>query len=206
MKQYPTIPGFFKCPNKEINIYAFDKIDGSNIRVEWNKKKGFHKFGTRKRLLDERNELLGGAINLFEVQYKYNLDNLFKSMKLTKAIAFFEVWGLDSFAGRHDNGLKYITLLDISIDKKGILEPKEFIKLPKHIYTPKLLYIGKINQDFIDSVKNGTLDGMTYEGVVCKGSYVSPGLPYMCKIKNKAWINKLKDYCGDNIDLFNELI
>lgn len=50
MKQYPSIPsGIIK--NK--SFFCFQKIDGSNIRVEWTKKNGLYKFGTRRRLLDE---------------------------------------------------------------------------------------------------------------------------------------------------------
>ena len=44
MKQYPTIPKTIQS----IDIIAFDKLDGSNIRAEWNPKKGFYKFGSRK--------------------------------------------------------------------------------------------------------------------------------------------------------------
>jgi hypothetical protein len=43
MKTYPSI-------SRDIvgqPIYAFDKLDGSNIRAEWSKKNGFHKFGSR---------------------------------------------------------------------------------------------------------------------------------------------------------------
>jgi hypothetical protein len=40
MKEYPSI-------DREIRfgepIYAFDKLDGSNIRAEWNKKRKFWK-------------------------------------------------------------------------------------------------------------------------------------------------------------------
>jgi len=40
MLEYPTI----KKEVINIPIYAFDKIDGSNIRVEWGPKNGFYKF------------------------------------------------------------------------------------------------------------------------------------------------------------------
>jgi len=44
MKSYPSIPG--KHTNG-IPLTVFDKLDGSNIRAEWSKKRGFYKFGTR---------------------------------------------------------------------------------------------------------------------------------------------------------------
>jgi len=47
---------------------------------------------------------------------------------------------------------------------------------------------------------------MTFEGVVCKGQkYIYPGTPLMFKVKNKAWIEKLKIKCDGNITLFNQL-
>ena len=52
MKQYPSISG--KLVNTK--IYAFDKLDGSNIRGTWSKKRGFYKFGTRTQMLDENYE------------------------------------------------------------------------------------------------------------------------------------------------------
>ena len=52
MKQYETIPyyGDYLGPD----IIAFDKIDGSNLRFEWSRKRGFYKFGTRKMISPKR--------------------------------------------------------------------------------------------------------------------------------------------------------
>ena len=47
MKQYPSISHDIRS----VQAYAFDKLDGSNIRAEWHPKKGFWKFGSRTRLL-----------------------------------------------------------------------------------------------------------------------------------------------------------
>jgi hypothetical protein len=48
MKQYPEIlhysRGHFGEP-----VIAFEKLDGSNIRLEWQRKRGFFKFGRWKR-------------------------------------------------------------------------------------------------------------------------------------------------------------
>lgn len=46
MKQYPHI----EYANKNLGdkIWAFNKYDGSNIRLEWSQKRGFYKFGTKK--------------------------------------------------------------------------------------------------------------------------------------------------------------
>ena len=44
MKEYPKIPNSKDFPLGQ--CITFEKYDGSNIRAEWTKKKGFHKFGT----------------------------------------------------------------------------------------------------------------------------------------------------------------
>ena len=61
MKSYPTIPR----QNRRLNYaYVFDKLDGSNIRAEWNPKKGFYKFGSRTRLLGTDQEFIAEAQEL----------------------------------------------------------------------------------------------------------------------------------------------
>ena len=51
MKQYPKILYFDQAPINE-QCYAFDKIDGSNFRAEWSKKRGWYKFGTRNTMIN----------------------------------------------------------------------------------------------------------------------------------------------------------
>ena len=43
MKGYPSIP---REVQHSLNVYAFDKLDGSQIRAEWTQKNGFFKFGS----------------------------------------------------------------------------------------------------------------------------------------------------------------
>lgn len=62
MKHYPTIP---KTVIHDVDVHVFDKLDGSNIRAEWNPKKGFYKFGSRKQLIDE-DTFLGKSIDLIK--------------------------------------------------------------------------------------------------------------------------------------------
>lgn len=189
MKQYPSISNEI-VKNKP--IYAFDKLDGSNIRAEWSKKRGFYKFGARKRLLDPKEPILGKAVELILEKYSEDLTQCFKKYKQQKAVCFFEFWGPNSFAGFHASDDQHtVTLFDISF-QKGILEPKEFLNKFGHLDTPELLYQGKVNQEFIDSVRGSFLEGMTHEGVVCKGKYTQPGNPLMFKIKSKSWLTKLK--------------
>jgi hypothetical protein len=195
MKTYPSIT---KDIAKE-KIYAFDKLDGSNIRVEWSKKNGFHKFGTRKRLLDKNEPILGRSVDLFLNKYSEDLSRIFIENKWTNTISFFEFFGPTSFAGVHnEDEIQDVVLFDVGVEKKGLIEPSLFLKIFKDIQHADLLYYGNPNSEFVDSVKNGTLEGMTLEGVVCKGKYKSPGLPLMFKIKNEAWISKLRDLYKDD--------
>lgn len=206
MKRYPKIFGQINATH---DIYAFDKLDGSNIRVEWTRKKGFVKWGTRKQLLSSEQGILTTAIEKINNKYLEDLTNIFKKQRYEKAVCFMEFVGPNSFAGSHHDAPKDIDviLFDISPHKKGMLPANEFLKLCKNLHTPDVLYHGKANARLIEQVENGTLPGMTFEGVVCKGPYVrKTGMPIIFKIKNRAWIDKLKIYCGDDEKLFENLI
>ena len=123
------------------------------------------------------------------------------SMNLTlqrwdRVVAFFEFWGLNSFAGHHVDEQHAVTLFDISVHRKGLLEPRTFIKLFEPLGIPRVLHVGNFNRELQKEVEQGTLEGMTFEGVVAKGSYVSPGRPLMFKWKSKAWLDRLRADCA----------
>jgi len=205
MKQYPSIDRNLR---KDTYIYAFDKLDGSNIRAEWNSKKGFYKFGTRTQLMDENTKPFGQAISLIKEKYEEWLGVVFKENKWRDAICFFEFHGPNSAFGAHvEEDKKDVILIDVNPFKKGILEPKEFIKLFGNLGTPKVLFEGFITPEFVDAVKDGTLKDMTCEGVVCKGaSDTNAQMPIMFKIKSRLWLEKLKNYCNGNETLYNKLV
>lgn len=194
MKEYPSI-------NKIIaneNIIAFDKLDGSNIRAEWNRKNGFYKFGTRRRLLDANEPILGKAIELFNNKYADVLDKEFKKAQYNKVTVYFEFFGKNSFAGFHEEDDDFdVVLFDIFVEKKGFIPPNDFIKTYAKYGIPNVLYEGKANNDFVRDVKNGILEDMTFEGVVCKGGVDKHGRVKMFKIKNNEWLSKLKDKFPD---------
>jgi len=202
MKEYPSIQ---RAPSN-VPIYAFDKLDGSNVRAEWTAKSGINKFGTRSRLLGEDEPIFGKAPEIIRTKYEKDLDKAFKKQRWRKVICFFEFYGPNSFCGWHDSKDTFdVTLFDVYVDSGGLLEPRDFIKYLGHLDIAALLYRGNANSDFIKSVRSGTLENMTFEGVVCKGKYVSPGLPLMFKIKSDAWLKRLKDRCKGDEKLFNEL-
>lgn len=204
MKHYPSIT---KDVRQDIYIYAFDKLDGSNIRAEWNIKKGFYKFGSKNDLIDEKTMPFGRAIPILKEKYEEDLTLVFKEQKWRDALCFFEFHGAESFAGTHNFKEKMdITLIDVNPYKRGIMMPTEFIKFFGHLDIPKVCYEGHVTTELFDKVKQSTLKGMTYEGVVCKGiNDKATKMPIMFKIKSKAWLEKLKDYCKDDQKLFERL-
>lgn len=196
MEIYPSIN------NIVINapIFAFDKLDGSNIRAEWTRKNGFAKFGTRRRLLDPQEEVLGEAVGLILDNYAEELERIFRKKRLMKATAFFEFYGANSFAGVHlPDEPHEVRLIEVHHYKEGIISPQEFLKdYASRLPSAQLLYEGKANQQFVDAVHNGELEGMTFEGVVCKGGIDKRNRRIMFKVKNRAWLQKLREvYRGD---------
>jgi hypothetical protein len=202
MKTYPSIEHAIKS---NLEIFAFDKLDGSNIRAEWNKKRGFYKFGTRQFLLDRNHPILGESVDLIIDKYGKQLDQIFNEQKYQSAIAFFEFHGPNSFAGYHQKEQHDVTLFDVAPYKKGILMPADFLKLFGGLDHAKLLYRGACTPEFIQKVRLGTLDSMTFEGVICKAPNGKTPMPLMFKIKNRAWVEKLRTICK-NEEQFNLLV
>lgn len=205
MKQYPSI---IQKEIANVDVYAFDKLDGSNIRAEFTRKNGFIKFGSRHQMLDDQSgTILRHAIPLIKNKYTESFGKIIQDFgSNTKSIVgFFEFFGPNSFAGFHtENDLEKfdVVLFDIDAFKIGLLPPQEFLQVTKNVETAKLLYTGKPNQNFIDSVKNQQLEGMTFEGVVCKSRPLKKERqPLMFKIKSKAWIDKLKKEKTDQFDI-----
>lgn len=207
MKSYPSITADTDVlTNKGQHIYAFDKLDGSQIRAEWSKQKRWHKFATRKHLIDSTDPVFGYAPTLVSQKYGESLEKVFLEQGWPRVVCFFEFFGKSSFAGQHYKEEKQdVVLFDVSPINVGLLNPSKFIELFGHLDIPKVLYQGDVNDAFLSSVRNGTLPGMTFEGVVCKtdGHKQNTGLSF--KVKNRAWLEKLKTKCGENEELFKTL-
>jgi hypothetical protein len=205
MIQYPEIQSKIIRTGK---FYVFQKLDGSNIRAEWSKKHGFYKFGTRKQLLDESypHPFLGEAPGLIKNKYENDITNILIKNKIDRGTFFFEFYGKNSFAGYHYEEEHTVTLFDVSLYKVGYLLPKEYLELFGGLDIAKIILIGNVNDDIVKEVRDGILEGMTYEGVVCKAKNPKKGLPpIMFKIKNKEWYDKVLCRCNGDEKLFKEI-
>ncbi len=191
MKQYPSIS---KKTLQGLKVIAFEKLDGSNIRVEWSLKSGLTKFGSRKRLLDETSPIIGEAVTLIKTQEE-ELANVMKRCGYKEALFYFEFLGDNSFAGQHVKESHRCVLLDVEIPKKGFLTPDKFEEMFSDLETvqiPKVLYRGEIT----DSVEQRLRSAPDGEGVVCKAS-IETYHNAMFKIKTEAWIEKVHKLYSD---------
>jgi len=208
MKKYPSISRDILA---KVDITAFNKLDGSNIRAEWSPKRGFYKFGSRRVLLDPENIHIGKAVALIKENYEDNLIRVFKKQRWSKNIVcFFEYYGDKSFAGQHEEEDNHqVTLIDVSPYKQGLIPPRQFIKWFGDCGIPDILYRGKANTTFVECVRNSELEGMTLEGVVCKAPNPNGKItsqPLLFKVKSLKWLEMVKAWCQGDEKLYQKLI
>ena len=199
MKQYPRIQYFDKGIYGSY-VYVFDKLDGSNIRCEWSRKRGWYKFGTRNNMIDETHEQFGEAITIFLNKYGDSLPRIFmKDYKGVESfVTFSEYVGERSFAGFHyEDDPKDLVLFDVNVYKKGFVSPKDFIKNFGDLHIPDIIYQGEYNPQLIKSVRDNIWN--LKEGVICKGTFKTKGSEevWMTKIKTKEWLDKIKEKLGE---------
>jgi len=198
MKSYPSFEHIDQGTGEY--CYTFNKYDGSNLRFEWSDKAGWYKFGTRTRLFDQTDDMFGPAISLFlntlaEPILEICQKNL-KKEKLKNLIVYVEFFGPSSFAGTHVlEEQKELKLIDLAINKKGLLDPDVFVDwFQNQSFTAELVYVGQLTSDFIHDIKNGKYN--VIEGVVCKGGHKHKR--WMYKIKTNSYKEKLQQVFGLN--------
>lgn len=199
MKLYPSIGGSQGQEFREIPAaHIFDKLDGSNLRVEWTRKRGWYKFGTRHRLFDETDEMFKEAKPLFLETLAMDIERIAKKERWEQVTIFMEFWGKESFAGYHAPGdPKHLTLFDVNPYKKGFLGPKQFLDTFGDLGFPKVpKYLGRMNwtRGFVDRVRQRQIEGITFEGVVGKAGERHKIV--MAKAKTQAWVNKVLEKYG----------
>ena len=207
MKQYPSIP---QSPTKSKHLqdyaYGFDKLDGSNIRAEMHAGR-FVRFGSRNRLLEADHPHLGEAIDLIRTQYESDLAAVMEQLKVKEFTAFFEFYGPRSFAGNHHaDDPKEVVLFDLDVRRRGLLPPDEFLAACGHLKIPQLLHEGPVTPELIDSIRSDSLPGITEEGVIFKGrAGKNGGKTVMWKVKTQRWLDRLKEHCAGDEQLFEKL-
>lgn len=216
MLQYPSILGVKKMPLGHPCV-AFYKYDGSNLRFEWSPKKGWNKFGSRTQMIDIKHPVFGRGIELFQDEMgQIILDRMKNSFpqqfkKLERLTAFAEFYGENSFAGHHlESDEKKLKLFDLFQFQKGFLLPEQFIDVfGDWEHAAEVVYKGKLDADFIESIRYNTLDSKLNEGVICKGfsdkiDFKKHGSLWMTKIKTYEYINKLKHQYEDKWETYAE--
>lgn len=131
MQQYPSIN---KEVIKDLDYYVFDKLDGSNIRVEFSLKKGFDKFGTRKKLMSDDSGILNLSKDLI-MQNEKEVHDIFKKNKWQEGTLFFEFYGDKSFSGFHEENDNFkVKLIDAHIvDILPIAKARGFLLQDGHV-------------------------------------------------------------------------
>lgn len=195
MKQYPSI-AHYDSSILGTPLIAFYKHDGSNLRFEWDKKKGWNKFGSRRKMLFKGDPLYIG-VDLFLNSYAEPLEKIFREDKDFRGVSEFTVFcelvGPNSKFGQHDFEDMSVALLDVNPNKHGFLAPRQFIKKFGGIGNgiPSIIFDGILTEEKVHEIKNSK--DLT-EGVVCK--WMNNKHLQMCKIKTNMWFDELKTRYG----------
>ena len=195
MREYPSIPNSSKAPHKE--CIAFDKLDGSNFRAKFTRKKGFALFGTRTQLIDTSTQFWGKMVQAFK-KHEDTFIHAFakKEYRDHREITVFgEFLGRNSFAGRHDvEEEQELVFFDVLVGHKKpkFVLPQDFIRDFAGVPQPSVVYKGKLGPEFIERIRH---DKYLREGVICKGTEKvgnAAGGVWMCKIKTLQYFQRLK--------------
>lgn len=187
MKQYPSIPAW---PGGSVGpVYVFDKLDGSNIRVEVTRKDGIVKYGSRNVLLSDETPYLKDARVLIPAFYGEFMLKAVKDQRWELATFFFEFYGANSSFGYHVDEPHAVTLIDIIPKFTESLAPRDYLKITENVRRAELLFHGNFGPELAEKVSASDLPGMTFEGIVAKGG---PAKMSMFKWKTRAWLDKLR--------------
>lgn len=200
MKDYPSIPASTGQKFRAIpDCHVFCKLDGSSMRSEWSKKRGWYKHGKRKGLIDHSNPHLIQVPDLFEATMAEHLARIAVNNHWKHLVVFYEFWGTNSIAGLHyEEDPKFLSLFDAAADKKGIMGPRDFRRrFEGQVETAR--YVGKLNwtRAYVNLVRKGQVD-CAFEGVVGKRSD-GPHKVVRAKAKTQAWIDKVLEIHGKDV-------
>lgn len=216
MKHYDSIPRIEDDGTlKSEMVWGFNKLDGQNFCATFKTKNNcFWPFGSRTHTVDSNDLQFGEVVDYFHTfNYGKILTELIKEnwrkgkvfQGVDEITFFFEWYGPNSFAGKHDfcdhvNGDMRLALIDVFLKKKGYIEPKEYYDIFNGcgIELPELIYKGPLTSEIIEKVKNNdwTQPDAEFptvkEGVVFKRSTLLKGQRRpSVKVKTKWWLEKL---------------
>jgi hypothetical protein len=200
MLYYPKIPDTKGCPGGR--CIAFEKVDGTNIHLDWDRDHGFHAFGTRRDVFAhgargnaaflDAHPGLEGTFEAFQALAE-PLDRILRTTWTAQEVRVFaELVGDGSFAGAHVAGTaRRLVLFDVELMGHGLVPPETFIAELGALPIPRVVYRGKLSGQLVEDVRKG-LYGVD-EGVVIKGV---GGAPWMAKVKTNAYLERLKSVLG----------
>jgi len=190
MKTFPSI----RQARKPFKAHIFDKLDGTNLRFSWDQKQGWYEYATRTRSLPQDHQLYREGYEIFLERFADAIAAVASRQGWKRLDAFFEFYGQNSFAGRHDlNEAHTITLLDLAPNTRGLLNPLEFLEWFNDLEIAR--YLGQVewNEAYIEAVRAGSIQGVTFEGVVAKAE----DKQRMAKAKTQAWIDRVMAEYGE---------
>lgn len=191
MKSYPSII-YPPASGLGLRLHTWAKLDGSNLRFEWSRKKGWYKAGTRRRLLDETDPIFGPAKPLFAEVLAEDCERICCDQRWERAVIYCEYWGSQSFAGRHVEGdTMALAVIDVAPYKRGLLPPTQFLKLFGDL-GPRYLGYRRWGKDFLNQVAQGLIEDASFEGVVGKTTEGRKPLS-MYKAKTDAWKARVRE-------------
>ena len=198
MIAYESIPHLRHCMINGQLVHCFKKYDGSNLRFEWQRKKGFCKFGSRTRLIGPDDEIFSEGIELFMDTMAEDIERRLRDFlgakafgNLDRATTFAEFFGPSSFAGTHDPLEEHcLRLFDVHLRLQGLIGPREFLEaFGAAAYCSELTAVRNLNAELIEEVRSDPC-GRYGEGIVCKAGHT--GKVRMAKIKTDAWLARIK--------------
>ncbi|MFK7766948.1 MAG: hypothetical protein AB8B55_06975 [Mariniblastus sp.] len=196
MKSYPSTKRYRDDRYLGFTGHTFAKLDGSNLRFEWDTKRGWYRFGSRRRLVDESHSEFGIASEMFQSKLAGSFERMAVEKGWPGMVVYCEFWGEKSFAGEHmvDDD-KFLTPIDVAVQKKGLLSADEFVRNFEDQFDLHYLGVKVWDEAFVEAVKNSTLPKMAFEGVIGKNGTGHQRLAI--KLKSEAWIDKVMSKYGE---------
>lgn len=206
MMTFPSVPRIEDAKVLPGKYHLFYKYDGQQLRVEWSKKRGFYKWGSKGEMRAENDRIYGAAFALFRQELTPHLEDVLTRQKhlrqsIESATIFAEYWGDRSIAGMHEPGDRMrVTLVDLAVGRAGstsFVSPEDFLALTA--YFPKDLaaqFLGKHEVDgpLVQAIRANAWKTPLKEGVVAKA--LRGNQTHMVKIKTNEWKERVRAHCA----------